>query len=62
MGGGAKMTAEKKLKEILTAIQKVDEGRDLIRIVSADIYGKPYPDSFKILCFNGGIEIIDRTH
>lgn len=61
MGGGADVALEKKLKDILTAIQKVDDGRNLIRIVSADTYGKSYPNSFKILCFNGKIEIVDRA-
>jgi len=61
MGGDADMASENQLKEILMLISTFDAGRDLIRIASADVCGKPCPHSFKIRCSDGLVEAIDSV-
>ena len=59
IGGGTDAASENKLGNILKAILNVDASRDFINIVSADVNGKPYPQSFKITLFDGNIGAIN---
>jgi hypothetical protein len=59
VGGGSDAASEENLKDVLTAVQNADEGRNFINIVSADTGGKPYPQSFKITPFDGNVAAID---
>jgi len=59
VGGNIGMTSQEKLKDIVAVIRKVDEDRNFINVVSADINDKPHPESFRLTWFDGNIGPVD---
>jgi len=55
VGGDASEASREKLKKIVSALAEVDQNRDVLNIISADVNDKFHPEDFKITAFDGKI-------
>lgn len=59
IGGEAEsMASAKYLRQIIEALEIIDNNRNIINIISCDTCNKLHPNSFEIDCYHGGIRAL----
>lgn len=59
VGGNASAQSREKLLKLLEDLNAIDNGRNIINIVSADILDKPHPNAFCIDARNGTLAALE---
>jgi len=62
IGGDNSEKSKQWVRHIIQILDNVDNERNIINIISADINDKPHPKSFKITSLDGKVGEIEATH
>lgn len=60
VGGDGNIGTQDFLRQLLRLLDGMDNGRDIISIVSSAIGNVPHPESFRITCYDGKIGQIPK--